>query len=1081
MAATSYLRFPHLSGDLLTFVAEDDVWLASTAGGRATRLTSDRTTVVQPRLSPDGRHVAWASARNGGNEAFVVSVDGGPVVQLTHWGARNTRVIGWLSADEVLVVGPAGSRSNNSARPWAYAVGLDGRSRLLPYGPLAALSTSADGAVLLGSTYAAEPAWWKRYRGGTGGKLWFDRGGSGEFAPILREVGSHLVAPMLVGDRIAFISDHEGVGALYSADRDCADLRRHTDLGEFYARHASSDGSRVAYECAGELYLLGSLDVGAEPLRLEIALPGARVGREPFPVKTGEWLGEIDLSRDGRAAAAEVRGTVHWLPVEQGPARTILARPGVRGRLPVVVPDSGAVLCVSDSGGEDGLDLVPTDGKPARRIGQGRLGRVYDLAVAPDGSVAAVSAEDGRLLLVDLRETAVEPISELTRVELDEPCQLAFSPDSGYLAWAQVWSATGFGLRPDMHVCLARLSDGAISDVTGPRFHSHSPVFTHDGKYLALLSDQTYDPVYDGKLFDLGFPPGVRPYLVTLTDDTPSPFAPEIDGRPVVDGKGEDQGMKTEGAVQVRVDLAGITERIVPFPVEAGDYRRLRAVKDGVVWMAHRERGALGESWRGATDQPPKPQLMRYDLAKRKRSVLVAALDDYAASADGGRIAYRSDGELKVRAAAAADEDATIGVDLDRIHVRVDPVAEWTQMYYETWRLNRDNFWRPDMAGIDWAGMAARYRPLIDRLGCYDDFNDLLWELNGELGYSHAYAIPAARYNPPSSGQGLLGADLAPDADGRWLIERVPPGESSVIEARSPLAAPGVRARTGEQIAAVNGLPVDPLRGPNPLLADKAGRPVELTLRAANGDGGGNGGGDSGRSAGTERRVAVVPLGSEETLRYHDRITARRARVRERSGGRLGYLHVPNMAPLGWAEFHRGFAAEVAHEGLLLDLRENGGGHTSGLVVEKLVRRVIGWVLARQGGVTPYPHDAPRGPIVTLIDEQAGSDGDIGSHAIRSYGVGPLVGVRTWGGVVGYDRDRLLVDRTMVSQPKLACWFEGPGFGIENHGVDPDVEVAIAPQDWAAGRDPQLETAIRLALESLERRPAATPPALPTH
>jgi tricorn protease len=588
-------------------------------------------------------------------------------------------------------------------------------------------------------------------------------------------------------------------------------------------------------------------------------------------------------------------------------------------------------------------------------------------------------------------------------------------------------------------------------------------VFTHDGKYLALLSDQTYDTVYDGKLFDLGFPPGVRPYLVTLADETPSPFAPEIDGRPAAVGP----GAGANDPVHVQVDLEGITERIVPFPVEAGDYRRLRAVKDGVAWMAHREQGVLGETWRGSADQPPKPQVIRYDLAKRKRSVLVEAVDDYSASPDGGRIAYRVDGALKVKAADATDEVGTVSVDLDRIHVRIDPVAEWTQMYYETWRLQRDNFWRPDMAGIDWAGMAERYRPLIDRLGGYDDFVDLLWEMNGELGYSHAYAIPTSRSKPPSSGQGLLGADLVVDADGRWLIERVPPGESSVIDARSPLAAPGVRARAGEQITAVNGLPVDPQRGPNPLLARKAGQPVELTLRDASGDS-------------AERRVAVVPLGCEAPLRYYDRMMARREHVRESSGGRLGYLHVPDMQGLGWAEFHRGFTAELAHEGLVLDLRENGGGHTSALVVEKLARRIIGWVLGRQGGVTPHPHDAPRGPVVTLIDEGTASDGDIGANAIRTYGVGPLVGMRTWGGVVGFDRDRLLVDRTMVSQPKLACWFEGPGFGIENYGVDPDVEVAIRPQDWAAGQDPQLGTAIRLALESLEQHPAATPPALPT-
>lgn len=1072
MAATSntYLRFPHLNGDLLTFVAQDDVWLASPAGGRATRLTSDRKAATQPRLSPDGRHVAWASARTGGNEAFAVPVDGGPVVQLTHWGMPNTRVIGWLSAEEVVVLGPAGARSSGRSRPWAYAVGLDGRSRLLPYGPLAGLAASADGAVLVGSCYFSDPAWWKRYRGGTGGRLWFDRTGAGEFEPVRREVGNHLVDPMLVGDRIAFLSDHEGVGALYSTGRDCADLRRHTELGDFYARHAATDGTRVVYERAGELYLIESLD-GGEPARLEISLPGARVGREPFRVGTGEWLGEIALSSDGRAAAVEVRGTVHWLPVEQGPARTVLAEPGVRGRLPVVVPGGNAVLCVSDSGGEDGLDLVPTDGKPTRRIGQGRLGYVHELAVAPNGETAAVSAEDGRLLLVDLRETAEEPIRELTRAELDEPCDLAFSPDSAYLAWAQVWAGMGMDSRADMHVRLARLSDGAIADVTEPRFHSRSPVFTHDGKYLALLSDQTYDPVYDSKLFDLSFLPGVRPYLVTLADETPSPFAPEIDGRLAGDPSG-DQDAKKDGPVQVRVDLDGIAERIVPFPVEAGDYRRLRAVKDGVAWMAHRAQGALGETWRGSADKPPKPQLVRYDLAKRKRSVPVDALDHYSASPDGSRIAYQADGSLKVKAADAADEKATVSVDLDRIQVFIDPAAEWTQMFYENWRLHRENFWRPDMAGIDWAGTAARYRPLIDRLGGYDDFIDVLWELNGELGTSHAYAVPEIRYNPSPSHQGLLGADLTPDAEGDWLIERVPPGESSVIEARSPLAAPGVRVRAGEWIAAVDGRPVDPRRGPGPLLAGKAGRPVELTLRTAKGDGGGQ--------AVAERRVAVVPLGSELALRYHDRIAARRAQVRERSAGRLGYLHVPDMACLGWAEFHRGFTAEMAREGLVLDLRENGGGHTSALVVEKLVRRVIGWVLGRQGGVTPYPHDAPRGPVVTLIDEMAGSDGDIGSHAIRTYGVGPLVGVRTWGGVVGYDRDRTLVDRTLVTQPKLACWFEGPGFSIENYGVDPDVEVAIAPQDWAAGRDPQLETAIQLALDALHQHPAATPPALPT-
>jgi tricorn protease len=371
----------------------------------------------------------------------------------------------------------------------------------------------------------------------------------------------------------------------------------------------------------------------------------------------------------------------------------------------------------------------------------------------------------------------------------------------------------------------------------------------------------------------------------------------------------------------------------------------------------------------------------------------------------------------------------------------------------------RDHFWRPDMGGLDWDAVRERYEPLLERVTSHDEFVDLLWEMHGELGSSHAYVLPPRDGRPTQRArrQGLLGADLSRDADGTWRVARVPRSETSVLRARSPLAAPGVAVRVGDAIVAVDGRPVDPATGPNALLAGKAGKPVELTVRPADG--------------GETRRVVVVPTDDETPLRYQAWVLNRRAFTHDRAGGRLGYLHVPDMVAHGWAEFHRDLRLEMAREGVILDVRGNAGGHTSQLVIEKLARRIVGWDFGRGFSPSPYPYDAPRGPIVAVADEWAGSDGDIVNQAIRELGIGTIVGTRTWGGVVGFDSKYRLVDGTLVTQPRYAFWFNTVGWSVENYGVDPDVEVAMTPQDWAAGRDPQLERAIEIVLRELQRNP----------
>jgi tricorn protease len=364
---------------------------------------------------------------------------------------------------------------------------------------------------------------------------------------------------------------------------------------------------------------------------------------------------------------------------------------------------------------------------------------------------------------------------------------------------------------------------------------------------------------------------------------------------------------------------------------------------------------------------------------------------------------------------------------------------------------------------VDWDGALGAYRPLLDRIRSAADFADLLWEVLGELGTSHAYVSAASNGTRHYTPVGLLGADISRDGAGRWVVDRVLPGESSDPRARSPLAAPGAAVSPGDELVAVDGQPVDPARGPWPLLAGTACKPVELTVRSQ-------------ASAG-QRRVVVVPLRSDRRLRYQDWVASRRQLVRQLSDGRLGYLHIPDMMGEGWAHFHRDMHTEMARDGLIFDVRGNSGGHISELVVEKLARQVTAWSLGRWRQPRTYPREARRGPMVTVADEFAGSDGDIVTAVVKLLGLGPVVGTRTWGGVVGIDGvpGHELADGTHMTVPRYAFSFDEYGWGVENYGVDPDVEVLITPDDWAAGRDPQLETAVRLALEALEKQPPKVP------
>ncbi|MEV0096581.1 S41 family peptidase [Streptomyces sp. NPDC050738] len=1071
---TAYLRYPHVQGELVAFTAEDDIWVAPLDGGRAWRVSADNRPVTQPRISPDGASVAWSSTRDGAPEVHVAPVDGGPSKRLTYWGDHRTSVRGWTPDGDVLAISTHGQVSLR--RSWARSIPLDGGpATTLPYGPVGGLAYGPGSQMLLlSATMAREAAAQKRYRGGTAGKLWIGEGDS--FARIHADVDGNMECPMWVGSRIAFLSDHEGVGAVYSSLPDGSDLRRHTPAEGFYARHATTDGTRVAYASAGELWLLDDLSDATEPRRIEIRLGGQRADLQPHPLHAGRHHVVASPDHTGRGSAVLVRGTVHWLTHREGPSRALAAEPGVRARLPHTFRVDGEehVVWVTDADGEDALEFAPATGaahgSAPRRLAGGQLGRVLDLAVAPDGGRVAVAAHDGRVLLVDRTSGDVR---EVDRSDNGDASGLVFSPDSGWLAWSHP------GVGDLRQLKLADTGNLTVTEATPLRFKDYQPAFTLDGLHLAFLSERSFDPVYDAHVFDMSFAVSCRPHLITLAATTPSPFGPQRHGRPFEadkdkksSDKGGDGGSGTEESTApvTRIDLEGLAGRIIPFPVEAGRYSTLRAAKDGVLWLRHPLRGVLGTTRATPDDPGPTTALVRYDLTQLRTEELADDADHFAVSGDGKRVLLRGDGKLRVvpsdrRASHDDESDSNITVDVSRVRHTIDPAAEWRQMYDEAGRVMRDNFWRPDMGGLDWTGVLDRYRPVLAKVATHSDLVDLLWEVQGELATSHAYVNPMGGWSSDTTRQGLLGADISRTDEGSWRVDRILPTETSDPHAHSPLTAPGVAVRAGDVILAVDSRPVDTVTGPGPLLTGSAGKPVELTIAPAGG--------------GEVRHVVVVPTADEEALRYHDWVADRRAYVHEHSGGRLGYLHVPDMVGSGWAQLHRDLRVEVAREGLVVDVRENRGGHTSQLVVEKLARRIVGWDLPRGMHPFSYPADAPRGPVVAVANEFSGSDGDIVNAAIKALGIGPVVGTRTWGGVIGIDSRYRLVDGTLVTQPKYSFWLEGQGWGVENYGVDPDVEVVMTPQDYAAGRDPQLDKAIEIALAELETTPAKKAPELP--
>ncbi|NJO42542.1 MAG: peptidase [Cyanobacteria bacterium RU_5_0] len=1090
---SGYFRFPTVHGNRVVFVGEDDLWSVSVEGGMAIRLTSNLGEVSHPFLSPDGTQLAFIGREEGHPEVYVMPADGGISRRLTFLGAHSL-VVGWTPDGNILF-------ASNTAKPFWRMAHLyqispsGGMPECLPWGLAHQISYGPTGGVVLGRN-TSDIARWKRYRGGTTGVIWIDPDGSGVFRKLISLPGN-LTAPMWIGgteaasieSRVYFISDHEGIGNLYSCTSSGDDLRKHTHNREYYVRNATTDGHRIVYHAGAELFYFDPATDSDRPIPVEFHSP--QVQRQRKFVDSSQYLEDYTLHPEGHSTLITCRGKSFWFGNWEG-AVTQLGQPdGVRYRLTRWLNDKQRFVTISDGSGMEAIEIHTSEpDTPPERLEGLDLGRAIALDVSPNADQLVLSNHRHELIWVNLatKESRVIDRSDYGRI-----AGFCWSPDSQ-------WIAYGFSQTQMTSVIkLYGLQDGTTHLLTLPRFRDFNPSFDPDGKYLYFLSYREFNPVYDSHYFDLGFPRGVRPFLISLKKDTPSPFVSVP--KPLNDKKQNNSDKQPSSAsetthsenagdtdpsasefskpngekpLSLEIDVDNIQHRVVGFPVPEGRYRQIWGLSGKVLFSSLPIKGSLNDDddWLADEAGENESTLEVYDFDKQKRETIATGLTSFKVSRENETLIYRAKNRLRVCTVAAqpknnGKDDDKPGrksgwLELKRVRISVIPTLEWQQMFREAWRLQKEHFWVEDMSGVDWDHVYQRYRPLLDKVTTRSEFSDLIWELQGELGTSHAYEHGGDYRRYPRYPIGFLGADFVYDAEANgYRVTHIVRGDSWNEKGDSALNRLGANVQIGDVLLAVNGQRVSHDRSPHELLVHQADSEVTLTFANPH--------------TPEHRTITVKTQKSDRSARYREWVERNHQIVQERTNERVGYLHIPDMSAEGYAEFHRYYSVEAEKDALIVDIRYNGGGHVSQLLLEKLSRKRIGYDVSRWSKPQPYPTDSVAGAIVAITNEHAGSDGDIFSHCFKLMKLGTLIGKRTWGGVIGIWPRHALVDGSVLTQPEFSFWFVDVGWKVENYGTDPDIEVDIAPQDWAQGNDPQLDRAIQLIVDQLQQNPVKLP------
>lgn len=1047
-----YYFAPHIHGDKLVFSCDDDLWLASQSC-TAIRLTNSSGSASYPYFAPDGQSIAYQSDDSGVTDIYSIDAQGGEVRRLTHVGID--RLLGFKDQSTLLFV----SSHLAANRGMGEIYKLDLSSLLIEpmnTGPANRISFGSNNEILLGRN-CRDSARWKRYQGGTAGIFFLDTDGTGEYRQILNQINHNLTDPFIIGERIYFICDHEGIANVYSCFLDGTDLKRITNQTEFYARNLNADlaTNRLVYHAGGDLF---QLDItSGENQKLEIEVRSPSMQSQPRFVTASAKLDSFDIHPDGDRIVLVSRGRLFETPAWKGAAKGFGLKEESRYQKPIYLPDGKNIItaCMKRDQ-EEILKIISLSTSDFYEIDNKiNWGKIWSILPSPDGEKIAITNNKNELWMI--RKSRSKEYRKADRIDLNQFDRfqgVAWSPDSRYLAYS---AAIDDGFRTEIRLLDTSLKKAIPKSLLQSVLSDWCPKFHPSGKYLFFLSIREFHPNYNQTHFDLGFPFAGRPYVVSLEASAENPF--------------NLQSQKTDGdtkeVVKVNIDFDDIDHRVIPVPLDLGGYRAIEVFNDRLLFW--RKAPVPLEPIQSLNKSEAGFHLEQFNFEDLKSETFHKNVSSYAVSYDQKTILLKSQGKLRlVNTKEIPKKSNEIGkkdgwIELNDIKFKIDPKKEWAQMYREAWVLQREHFWTECLSGVDWLKIYDQYLPLLQRVKTRREMSDLLWEMQGELGTSHCYEM-FGDYpkRTPHHLIGRLGASFEWNEKRQELkINQIFRGDSWINGADSPLHGMGAGLKSGDSILAVDGERIVNALHLYELLEARASKKINLLVRR------------KGKRKTDE--LCIKTLSSNKNSLYRQWVNGNKAYVHEKSGGKLGYVHIPDMGVSGYSEFHRNFLSEICHEGLIIDVRYNGGGHVSQHLIKILSQKVLAFNLSRYHGKSRYPSYAVPGSLVAVTNEHAGSDGDIFSHAFKLMNLGPLVGKRTWGGVIGINSQYRLKDGTLTTQPEYSFWFKDVGFAVENYGTDPDVEIDILPQDWVNKKDPQLDKAIQIALEELNSNPPIVP------
>ena len=1058
-------RHPDVSATHIAFVYAGDIWTVPRAGGAATRLSSPRGEESFPRFSPDGSRIAFSANYDGNVDVYVVPTTGGEPVRLSYHPMED-RVIGW-HPDGTRVLFASSRESGRQRFNQFYLVGVEGglpEKLPVPYGEFGAFSP--DGRQFVYMPMSQDFRTWKRYRGGWSPDLWtFDLT---TFASRnLTNNPANDAQPMWRGNTIYFISDRDKVARnnIWAMDVNTGRARQVTTLTSFDITFPSMGGNAIVYQAGGRLYLLDLQNERTSEVPVTVVTDNQTL--RPRVEKADTLIQSAGVSPTGQRAIFEARGDVLTVPAEFGPIINLTRSSGVAERFPRWSPDGKTIAYWSDRSGEYELTVRPVDGGAERQVMTLGAGFRYAPYWSPDSKKLAFADQAMRVRIVDVATGALTMVDEcpqwLAHGQL-QGWQFTWSADSRWLTWSRPHTATG-----NLAVFLFDTRDNSRRQVTSGYFADRQPVFDPDGKFLYYLSDRTFAPIYSQFDTTWTYANATRIVAVPLRKDVKSPLAARnnAEAAPATDPKpaatepkpaGDKPSDSTAAAAAktpagVEIDLEGFEARAVLLPPRAGAYNSLNAIPGKIVYRR------LPRAGSGETVSP----IVFYDLAARTETPMIDNANGIAVTADGKKALVAAGGRfaiVEMKPAQKFDKPLPT-TDLE---VPVDPRAEWKQMFMDAFRFQRDYFYDPTMHGVDWAEMRAHYLTLVEQSVTRWDLAFVLGEFIGELNASHTYRSGGDVEQAAQRSVGMLGVDWE-QVNNAWRIKRIVRGGPWDADVRSPLDEPGVDAKEGDYVLAVNGVPMNLQTDPYASFQGLGGKTIVLSVNST-------------PSTEGARQVVVTCLSSEVELRYRAWVEERRAQVDAATKGRVGYIYVQSTGVDAQNEMVRQFMAQWDKDGLIIDERFNSGGQIPDRFVELFNRPVLAFFGVRDGQSWQWPPIAHRGPKAMLINGWSGSGGDAFPTYFRQAGLGPVIGTRTWGGLIGISGAPPLVDGGAVTVPTFRQFNPQGQWFAEGHGVEPDIRVDENPTELARGRDPQLQRAIDEVMKEVAKLPPspARPP-----